>query len=81
MERLDLEDGFDVHDHRSELKLQRQDEDSMALANRGGLACPSCERPFERLFVTTAAQVTFDSGPGGPICVVRTDDELLVLTH
>lgn len=81
MTTIDLSDGFDVHDYRSELKLLRQDAGSMTLANREGLACPACDRPFERLFVTDDDRVTFGSAPGGPICLARTGERLLVLTH
>jgi hypothetical protein len=81
MTTLCVDDGFDVHEHRSSLKLVRQDGASVTLENRDGLACPSCERPFERLFVTEDPTVTFSSAPNGPICVARTDDQTLVLTH
>jgi len=81
MDALDVEDGFDVHQYRTALKLLRQDDGSMTLENRQGLACPTCARPFERLFVTDDAEVCFSSAPNGPICLVRTDEQLLVLTH
>lgn len=81
MTTIDLSDGFDVHDYRSKLKLLRQDAGSMTLANREGLACPACDRPFERLFVTDDDRVTFGSAPDGPICLARTDARLLVMTH
>lgn len=81
MRRLDLTDGFDVHDHRSELKLVKQDADSMQLVNRDEVACPACDRPFDRLFVTDRETVSFDTAPNGPICLARTDEQLLVFTH
>ncbi|MFB6193878.1 MAG: flagella cluster protein [Halobaculum sp.] len=81
MERLDLSDGFDVHDHRSALKLLKQTGDSMQLANREEVACPACDRPFDRLFVTDRRTVSFDTAPNGPICLARTDDQLLLFTH
>jgi hypothetical protein len=81
MSTLGVDDGFDVHEYRSSLKLVRQDDASMTLENRDDLACPACERPFERLFVTEDPTVTFSSAPNGPICVARTDDQTLVLTH
>lgn len=81
MQRLDLSDGFDVHDHRSELKLLKQTGESMQLANRSELACPACDRPFDRLFVTESETVSFDSAPNGPICLARTSEQLLVFTH
>lgn len=81
MTRLDVSDGFDVHDYRSKLKLVRQDRGTMYLENRNDCRCPACEQPFERLFVSEKPEVSFGSAPNGPICLVRTDDELLVLTH
>lgn len=80
MERLDVDGGFDVHDHRDGLKLVEQDSDSRQLLNRG-YACPACGRSFDRLFVSERREVTFNSAPNGPICLVRTPAELLVLTH
>ena len=81
MDRLDLSDGFDVHDYRAKLKLLKQDAGSMTLENREGLACPACDRPFDRLFVTEDGTVTFGDPPSGPFCLARTDERLLVLTH
>ncbi|GAA0207575.1 DUF7385 family protein [Halobaculum roseum] len=81
MARLDIADGFDVHDYRSKLKLLEQDAGSMTLANREGLGCPACGDAFERLFVGDDETVTFASAPNGPICLARTDDRLLVMTH
>ena len=78
---LDVRGGFDVHDYRTELKLLRQDGETSTLRNREGCLCPACGREFERLFVTGATETTFASAPNGPICLVRTDAELLVLTH
>ncbi|GAB3681121.1 hypothetical protein GCM10028857_04840 [Salinarchaeum chitinilyticum] len=81
MTTLDVEGGFDVHEYRSALKLLRQDDGSMTLANRDDLQCPACGRPFDRLFVTDDATVTFSSAPNGPICLARTPESVLVLTH
>lgn len=81
MDPLDLEGGFDVHAHRHGLKLLKQDVDTWELANRRPYACPACGRAFDRLFVTEEATVTFGSPPASPICLARTDDQLLVLTH
>jgi hypothetical protein len=36
---------------------------------------------FERLFVTSDETVTFDSAPNGPVCVARTDEQILVFAH
>lgn len=81
VQQLDIADGFDVHDHRDGLKVLKQDSDSWQLLNRDGYACPACDRVFDRLFVTTNRTVTFDSPPTSPICLARTPDELLLLTH
>jgi hypothetical protein len=81
MTELDVTDGFDVHEYRSKLKLLRQDGQTMHLENREGLDCPACGGPFDRLFVTERSEVTFDSAPNGPMCLVRTPEQLLVLTH
>lgn len=81
MTRLDVSERFDVHDYRSKLKLVRQDRETMYLENRENCRCPACERPFDRLFVSEKREVTFSSAPNSPICLVRTDDQLLVFTH
>ncbi|MFB6125559.1 MAG: flagella cluster protein [Halanaeroarchaeum sp.] len=81
MPALDVADGFDVHEYRSGFKLLKQDGDSMHLENYGEFACPACGEVFDRLFVTDADTVTFGSSPTGPICLVRTPDQLLVTTH
>ncbi|MFB6176711.1 MAG: flagella cluster protein [Halobaculum sp.] len=81
MSRLDISDGFDVHDHRTELKLVTQDANSMQLKNREELGCPACGKEFDRMFVTDQETVTFDSAPSGPVCVARTAEKILVLAH
>lgn len=81
MNALEVADGFDVHDYRHALKLLTQDGSTMHLENREGLDCPACGRPFERLFVSEDAEVTFQNAPNGPICLARAPDQLLVLTH
>jgi hypothetical protein len=80
MERLDVSDGFDVHDYRHGLKLLKQDRGTMTLANRDGFACPACGEPFERLFVSKHRTSSFGD-PGTPFCLARTEESLLVLTH
>jgi hypothetical protein len=77
---LDVDGGFDVHDHRHGLKLLSEDRQTMHLANRDGFACPACGEPFERLLVSVKRANTFGD-PGAPFCLFRTDDQLLVLTH
>ena len=82
MQPLDTEGGFDVHAHRHGLKLLKQDVDTWELANPDDhYACPSCGRAFDRLFVTAEETVTFGSAPSSPICLARTPEQLLLLTH
>ena len=81
MARLDLSDGFGVHDSRSGLKLRRQDAGSMTLTDREGLDCPACGEAFERLFVGDDETATFASAPTSPIYPARTDERLLVLAY
>jgi hypothetical protein len=81
MEPLDVSDGFDVHDYRHGLKLLKQADESMYLANREGFACPACGREFDRLFVSTDAEVTFADPPDAAFCLVRAPERLLLLTH
>ncbi|MFB6139797.1 MAG: flagella cluster protein [Halosimplex sp.] len=80
MEPLDVEDGFDVHDYRHGLKLVKQDRATMHLENREGFVCPACGDAFDELFVSEKRENTFGD-PGGPFCLVRTDDRILLLTH
>jgi hypothetical protein len=47
---------------------------------RDGFACPACGDAFDALFISEKRENTFAS-PGGPFCVVRTDEQLLLLTH
>lgn len=81
MTTLDIEDGFDVHDHREGLKLRTQSSDTIRLENRSGFECPACERPFDELLVVERDRISFNSAPNDPLCLVRTPDQLLVLTH
>ena len=80
MELLDVANGFDVHDYRHGLKLLREDRETTYLANRNGFGCPACERAFDRLLVTEARSLSVGT-PDAPVCLVRTDDAMLVLTH
>ena len=80
MERLDVSDGFDVHEYRHGLKLLKQDRETMRLANRDGFGCPACGEPFDRLLVSEKRENTFGK-PDARFCVVRTDQRLLLLTH
>jgi hypothetical protein len=79
-QRLDVSEGFDVHDYRHGLKLLEQNKGTMQLANRRDFLCPACEKPFDRLLLTERRHHTFGA-PSGPFCLARTDEQLLVLTH
>lgn len=78
--QLEVTDGFDVHAYRDRLKLLEQTRATIHLENRDGLTCPACGDPFDRLLVSEKRTHTF-ADPGGPFCLVRTDEQLLVLTH
>lgn len=81
MTRIDLTDGFSIHDYRSLLKLQNDTGKTRTLENRKGLRCPACDRPFDRLFVTERATHSFESPPDRPFCLANTAEKVLVLTH
>ena len=80
MDQLDVSGRFDVHEYRHGLKLLQDDRGTMTLSNRKGFACPACGNAFETLFVSEKRTNTFGN-PDSPFCLVRTDDQLLVLTH
>jgi len=80
MEELDVAGSFDVHDYRHGLKLRQETRETMHLENREGFLCPACSEPFEKLFVSEKRTNSFGD-PGAPFCLVRTDDQLLLLTH
>jgi hypothetical protein len=80
MTAIEVGDHFDYHDYREGLKLLRETRETTHLANRSGFDCPACGRPFEKLLVSEKRTNTFNSPPG-PFCLVRTDDQMLVLTH
>jgi len=80
MEPLEVDGHFDYHDYRHGLKLLKEDRETSHLANRDDFACPACGEVFEKLFVSERRENTFGD-PGNPFCVVRTDDQILLLTH
>lgn len=80
METLDVDGSFDVHEYRHGVKLLQEDRETTHVENRDGFLCPACGEPFERLFVSEKRENTFGD-PGSPFCVVRTDDQVLLLTH
>jgi hypothetical protein len=80
MDEIDVSGSFDVHDYRDKLKLLKQERETMHLANREGVRCPACGKPFDRLFVSERRTNTFGK-PDSPFCLARTDEQLLLLTH
>ena len=81
MAELDVASGFDLHEYREGFKLLKQDRQTTAVANRADYACPACDEVFDRLFVSEKRTNTFGD-PGGPFCILRTDEEqLLLFTH
>ncbi|MFW6017954.1 MAG: DUF7385 family protein [Halapricum sp.] len=80
MPRLDVTDGFDVHEYRDGFKLLKETRETMHLANRAGFDCPACGKPFEKLYASEKRMQSFQSPPG-PFCLVRTDDRILLFTH
>lgn len=79
--RIDLEDGFSIHDYRSKLKLLNDSGTTRTLENREGLLCPACEHEFDRLFVTERETTTFDSPVERPFCLARTAEKVLLCLH
>jgi len=80
MARLDVSDGFDVHEYREGFKLRKETRQTMQLENRGDFECPACGKPFEELFVSEKRTNTFQSPPG-PFCLVRAGEQILLFTH
>lgn len=81
MSRIDLSDGFSIHEYRTKLKLLNDSGDTRTVENRAELACPSCDRAFDRLFVTERPTASFETPPDRPFCLARTAEKLLLLTH
>jgi hypothetical protein len=81
MTSLDVSNGFDVHAHREDLKLIAQSSDTYHLENRSDCICPACGNAFDRLFVAESRGVTFENPPTSPICLYRTDEQVLMTTH
>ncbi|MFB6305043.1 MAG: flagella cluster protein [Haloferacaceae archaeon] len=73
--------GFDPRARRHELKLLRESGDRALYENRGGVACPACDRPFERLLASERRAESFRPDDRVAFCVVRDGDRTLVFTH
>jgi hypothetical protein len=80
MAKLDVSDGFDVHEYREGFKLIKETRETMHLENRGGFECPACGDTFEKLFVSEKRTNSFQSPPG-PFCLARSDEQILLFTH
>lgn len=81
METLDVSDGFDMHEYRHGLKLIQENRETKHLENReNNFACPACEQPFEKLFISEKQTNSF-SDPGTSFCIARAGEKTLLLTH
>ena len=76
-----MDETFDVHDHRHELKQLRDGGDTALYENRADLPCPACGTPFARLFVTRKRTTTFPENDGARFCILRREDEALLFRH
>ena len=73
--------GFDVHDHRHELKQLRDSGATSLWENREETVCPVCEDVFSRLFVTKQAGTTFPENDGARFCLLRDGDAVYLFRH
>ncbi|MGM0446742.1 MAG: DUF7385 family protein [Methanobacteriota archaeon] len=73
--------GFDVHDHRHELKQLRDAGRTSLWENREGMACPVCDDAFSRLFVTRQTGTTFPENDGARFCLLRDGDAVYLFRH
>ncbi len=81
MQQLTIDPTFDIHDHRHGLKLVKEDRQTLLLDNPDDVfACPACGKAFNRLFVSERQTQSFGC-PDSPVCLARTDTQMLVLTH
>lgn len=76
-----MADGFDPRSRRHELKLVRESSERALYENRDGVACPACDRVFERLLASERRAERLSPDPGAEFCVVREPDRTLVFTH
>lgn len=74
-------DGFDPRARRHELKLLRESSERALYENRGGVACPACNREFDRLMASERRAESFRPDDQVEFCVVRDPDRTLVFTH
>lgn len=76
-----MSDGFDLHDHRHQLKQLRDSGDTKLFKNREELDCPACGRPFTKLFVSEKQATRFPENDGARFCLYRAADSVLVFRH
>lgn len=72
---------FDLRARQHELKLVRESADRARYENRDGVACPACDRPFERVLASERRAERVSPDPGAEFCVVRESDRVLVFTR
>ncbi len=73
--------GFDVHEHRHALKQIRDAGETSLWENRGGVSCPACGEPFDRLFTSRKEATRFPENDGTAFCLVRDDDAVHLFRH
>jgi hypothetical protein len=76
-----VSDRFDLRAHRRDLKLLRESAERALYENRGDVACPACDRAFERVLASERRAESFSPDQGVGFCVVRESDRVLVFTH
>jgi hypothetical protein len=76
-----MADRFDPRTHRHELKLVRESAERRLYENRGGIACPACDREFERVLASERRAESIRPDRRVGFCVVREADRMLVFTH
>lgn len=76
-----MSDRLDLRARRHELKLLRESDERALYENRGGMACPACDREFERLLASERRTESFRPDRRVGFCVVHESDRVLVFTH
>lgn len=73
--------SFDVHAERHRLKQLKDDGGTALFENRDGVECPVCDRPFDRLFSTERASVSFPENDGARFCLLRDAGTVHLFRH
>ncbi|MFB6079853.1 MAG: flagella cluster protein [Haloferacaceae archaeon] len=76
-----MDERFDLRAHRHELKLVRESGERALYENRGDVACPACDRPFERVLASERRTESLRPDRRVDLCVARESDRVLVFTH